>query len=53
MIDGWGKNARKTNTKNNIEKVRIEGRKRKGRPKKRWKTEVEKDLRVVGIDKWI
>jgi len=30
----------------------LEGTRRKGRPKKRWKEEVERDLQVVRVRKW-
>jgi len=30
----------------------LEGTKRNGRPKKRWKEEVERDLQVLGVRRW-
>ena len=30
----------------------VEGTKRRGRPRKRWKEEVERDLQVLGVRKW-
>jgi len=30
----------------------LEGTKRRGRPRKRWKEEVERDLQVVGVRRW-
>jgi len=30
----------------------LEGTRRRGRPGKRWKEEVERDLRVVGVRRW-
>jgi len=30
----------------------LEGMRRRGRPKKRWKEEVERDLRVLGVRRW-
>jgi hypothetical protein len=30
----------------------IEGTRRRGRPKKRWKEEVERDLQVLGVRRW-
>ena len=30
----------------------LEGTRRRGRPKKRWEEEIEKDLRVLGVRKW-
>jgi len=30
----------------------LEGARRKGRPRKRWKEEVERDLQVLGVRKW-
>jgi hypothetical protein len=30
----------------------LEGPKRRGRPRKRWKEEVERDLHVLGVRKW-
>jgi len=32
--------------------VKLEGTRRKGRPRKRWKEEVERDLRVLGVRRW-
>ena len=30
----------------------LEGTRRRGRPKKRWKEEVERDLQVLGTRRW-
>ena len=30
----------------------LEGTKRRGRPRKRWKEEVERDLQVLGVRRW-
>jgi hypothetical protein len=30
----------------------LEGPRRRGRPRKRWKKEVEKDLHVLGVRRW-
>ena len=30
----------------------LEGTRRRGRPKKRWKEEVERDLQVLGMRRW-
>jgi hypothetical protein len=30
----------------------LEGRRRRGRPRKRWKEEVERDLQVLGLRRW-
>ena len=30
----------------------LEGARRRGRPRKRWKEEVEKDLQVLGVRRW-
>jgi len=30
----------------------MEGMRRRGRPRKRWKAEVERDLQVVGVRRW-
>jgi hypothetical protein len=30
----------------------LEGRRRRGRPRKRWKEEVERDLQVLGVKRW-
>jgi len=30
----------------------LEGTRRKGRPRKRWKEEVERDLQVLGVRRW-
>jgi len=30
----------------------LEGTRRRGRPKKRWKEEVERDLQVLGVRRW-
>jgi hypothetical protein len=30
----------------------LEGPRRRGRPRKRWKEEVERDLRVLGVKRW-
>ena len=31
---------------------KLEGTRRRGRPKKRWKEEVEKDLQMLGVRRW-
>jgi hypothetical protein len=31
----------------------LEGSRRRGRPRKRWKEEVESDLHVLGVTRWI
>jgi hypothetical protein len=31
---------------------KLEGTRRKGRPRKRWKEEVERDLQVLGVRRW-
>ena len=30
----------------------LEGMRRRGRPRKRWKEEVERDLQVLGVRRW-
>jgi len=30
----------------------LEGTKRRGRPRKRWKEEVERDLQMLGVRRW-
>jgi len=30
----------------------LEGTRRRGRPKKRWREEVERDLQVLGVRRW-
>ena len=30
----------------------LEGTRRRGRPRERWKEEVEKDLQVLGVRRW-
>ena len=30
----------------------VEGTRRRGRPRKRWKQEVERDLQVLGVRRW-
>jgi hypothetical protein len=30
----------------------LEGTKRRGRPRKRWKEEVERDVQVLGVRRW-
>ena len=30
----------------------LEGKRRRGRPRKRWKEEVERDLQVLGVRRW-
>ena len=30
----------------------FEGTRRRGRPRKRWKEEVERDLQVLGVRRW-
>jgi hypothetical protein len=30
----------------------LEGMRRRGRPRKRWKEEVERDLKVLGVTRW-
>ena len=36
----------------NIFTQELEGTRRRGRPRKRWKEEVERDLRVLGVRRW-
>jgi len=31
----------------------LEGMRRRGRPRKRWEEEVERDLQVLGVRRWI
>ena len=31
---------------------KMEGTRRRGRPRKRWKEEVERDLQVLGVRRW-
>jgi hypothetical protein len=31
----------------------LEGPRKRGRPRKRWKDEVERDLHVLGVGRWI
>ena len=31
---------------------KLEGTKRRGRPRKRWREEAEKDLQVLGVRRW-
>ena len=31
---------------------KLEGTRREGRPRKRWKEEVERDLQVLGVRRW-
>jgi hypothetical protein len=31
----------------------LEGTRRRGRPRKRWKEKVERDLQVLGVRRWI
>ena len=30
----------------------LEGTRRRGRPRKRWKEEIERDLKVLGVKRW-
>jgi len=34
------------------EEEELEGTRRRGRPKKRWKEEAERDLQVLGVRRW-
>jgi len=36
----------------NIFTQELEGSRRRGRPRKRWKEEVERDLQVLGVRRW-
>jgi len=36
----------------NIFTQELEGTRRRGRPRKRWKEEVERDLKVLGVRRW-
>ena len=36
----------------NIFTQELEGTRKMGRPKKRWKEEVERDLQVLGVRRW-
>ena len=36
----------------NIFTQELEGTRRRGRPRKRWKEEVERDLQVLGVRRW-
>jgi hypothetical protein len=31
---------------------KLEGTKRRGRPRKRWREEIERDLQVLGVRRW-
>jgi hypothetical protein len=44
--NGGGQDAQKIFTQE------LEGTRRRGRPRKRWKEEVERDLQVVGVRRW-
>jgi hypothetical protein len=35
-----------------IMRVELEGTRRRGRPRKRWREEVERDLQVLGVRRW-
>jgi hypothetical protein len=37
---------------NKIFTQELEGTRRRGRPRKRWKEEVERDLQVLGVRRW-
>jgi hypothetical protein len=37
----------------NILTQELEGSRRRGRPRKEWKEEVERDLHVLGVRRWI
>jgi len=34
------------------ERDKVEGTRRRGRPRKRWKEELESDLQVLGVRRW-
>jgi len=36
----------------NIFTQELEGKRRRGRPRKRWKEEAERDLHVLGVRRW-
>jgi hypothetical protein len=36
----------------NIFTQKLEGTRRRGRPRKRWKEEAERDLQVLGVRRW-
>ena len=36
----------------NIFTQKLEGTRRRGRPRERWKVEVERDLQVLGVGRW-
>ena len=40
------------NAQNDLHFRELEGTRRRGRPRKRWKEEVERDLQVLGVRRW-
>jgi hypothetical protein len=46
-----GENGEEQNAQDNLNQE-LEGPRRRGRPKKRWKEEVERDLQVLGVRRW-
>ena len=55
-IVGWTKDKLERMEENRMPKLifsqELEGPRRRGRPRKRWKEEVERDLQVLGVRRW-
>jgi len=47
-----GFNPYPANVENMIFTQELEGTTRRGRPRKRWKEELERDLQVLGVRRW-